>query len=78
MRNLIATHEAGHCQIGLVLGLSIVEVTIAPNNRADAAGITTFADFNSVFTSDRIKAMLAGPIAEHRAGSISWDRGSLR
>jgi hypothetical protein len=76
MSFLVAAHEMGHAYVGMLLGLEIVAVTIKPN-RPDAAGITTFANFGEVYTSDRIKAMLAGPIAERRAGSISWDRGSL-
>jgi ATP-dependent Zn protease len=75
MSLLVAIHEAGHTCIGLLLGLEVVDVTIAPNNRADAAGVTTFANFGEVYTSDRIKTMLAGLIAERRAGGVSWDQG---
>jgi hypothetical protein len=74
-RLAIATHEAAHAQIGLALGLTVSRVEIFPS-RADAAGITTFTNFDEVFTSDRVKVLLAGGIGERRVGGSNWYGGA--
>ena len=60
-RERIAHHEAGHAVIVLVLGYTLKDVTIKPDERAE--GRTNYVKDGGLVV-DGIKIILAGPIAE--------------
>jgi ATP-dependent Zn protease len=61
MRKRIAYHEAGHAVIVLVLGYTLKDVTIKPDERAE--GRTNYVKDGGLVV-DGLKITLAGPIAE--------------
>jgi hypothetical protein len=73
----VIVHEAGHATMAIILDAVPVEVDLTGGDFWDAVAIPEFKGFALTEDKNRIKVLMAGPLAERKFRQIAKDRGAL-